>query len=79
MRQELAEKDGEYTAKIAELKGKTREDQEPESAESELVRQLRQELAEKDGEYTGQIAELKGKTTREDQDLNQQRVSQSDS
>ena len=38
------------------------EDQEPESAESELVGQLRQELAEKDGEYTAKIAELKGKT-----------------
>ena len=76
MRQELAEKDREYTAKIAELKGKTAtEDQEPESAESELVGQLRQEIAEKDGEYTAKIAELKGKITRGDQDLNQQRVS----
>ena len=46
---------------VVETLKSVHEDQEPDTAESELVGQLRQELAEKDGQYTAKIAELTGK------------------
>ena len=45
---------------VVETLKSAHEDQEPDTAESELVGQLRQELAEKAGEYTAKIAELTG-------------------